>query len=200
MTVDDEGAFAAAVKVTVAEQVGLHGLLVNADAVTPVGSAVSMLNVTGDVVALAFNVAVAVSTLPAAPSVIVNVAGLAARVKSKKPDTTSVKVAVLVTTGEPPLAWIVITVEDAGAFAAAVNVTVAENVGLHGLFVNRAVTPDGRAVSMLNVTGEVVALALSVAVAVSIPPAAPSVIVNVDGLAASVKSKNPETTSVNVVV
>ncbi len=76
---DDEGAFAAAVKVTVAEQVGLHGLLVNADAVTPVGSAVSMLNVTGDVVALAFNVAVAVSTLPAAPSVIVNVAGLAAR-------------------------------------------------------------------------------------------------------------------------
>jgi hypothetical protein len=60
MTVDDAGAFAAAVKVTVAEHVGLHGLLVNADAVTPVGSAVRMLNVTGDVVALAFKVAVAV--------------------------------------------------------------------------------------------------------------------------------------------
>ncbi len=94
-----------------------------------------------------------------------------------------------------------ITVDDAGAVADAVKVTVALHVGLQGLFENaEAVTPDGRAVSMLNVTGEVVALALSVAVAVSTPPAAPSVIVNVDGLAASVKSKNPETTSVNVVV
>ncbi len=200
MTVDDEGAFAAAVKVTVAEQVGLHGLLVNADAVTPVGSAVSMLNVTGDVVALAFNVAVAVSTLPAAPSVIVNVAGLAARVKSKKPDTTSVKVAVLVTTGEPPLAWIVITVEDAGAFAAAVNVTVAEHVGLHGLFVNaEAVTPVGRAVVMLKVTGEVTPED-RVAVAVSTPPAPPSVMFRVLGEAASVKLNPAETTRVNVVV
>jgi hypothetical protein len=94
----------------------------------------------------------------------------------------------------------VISVDEAGAFAAAVKVTVAEHVGLHGLFVNRAVTPDGRAVSMLNVTGDVVALALSVAVAVSTPPAAPSVIVNVDGLAARVKSKKPETTRVKVAV
>ena len=93
------------------------------------------------------------------------------------------------------------TVDDAGAFAAAVRVTVALQVGLHGLFVNGdAVTPDGRVVRILNVTGEVVADALSVAAAVSTPPAAPSVIVRVDGLAASVKSKNPETTRVKVVV
>jgi len=95
----------------------------------------------------------------------------------------------------------VITVEDAGAVAEAVKVTVALQVGLHGLLENaEAVTPDGRAVSMLNVTGEVVALALSVAVAVSIPPAAPSVTDKVDGLAARVKSKKPETTKVNVAV
>jgi hypothetical protein len=94
ITVDDAGALAAAVKVTVALQVGLHGLFVNEEAVTPVGRTVRILNVTGDVVALAFNVAVAVSTPPAAPSVIDNDAGLAARVKSKKPDTTRVKVAV----------------------------------------------------------------------------------------------------------
>jgi hypothetical protein len=53
---------------------------------------------------------------------------------------------------------------------------------------------------MLNVTGEVVAEAFRVAVAVSTPPTAPSVIDNVDGLAARVKSKKPETTNVNVAV
>ena len=94
-----------------------------------------------------------------------------------------------------------ITVEDAGALAAAVKVTVALHVGLQGLFVNAdAVTPDGRAVRILKVTGVVVAPAAKVAVAVSTPPAAPSVIVKVAGLAASVKSKNPETTRVNVAV
>ena len=94
MRVEEAGAFAAAVKVTVAEHVGLHGLLLNAEVVTPVGSAVRILNVTGEVVALAFSVAVAVSTLPAAPSVIDRLAGLAARVKSKNPETTNVNVAV----------------------------------------------------------------------------------------------------------
>ena len=94
MMVEDAGAFAAAVRVTVAEQVGLHGLFVKADAVTPVGSVVTMLKVSGEVVADAFSVAVVVSIAPAAPSVMDNVAGLAANVKSKKPDTTSVKVAV----------------------------------------------------------------------------------------------------------
>ena len=94
MSVEEAGAFLAAVKVTVALHVGLHGLFVNADAVTPDGRVVSMEKVTGEVVALAFNVAVAVSTPPAAPSVIDNVAGLAASVKSKKPETTRVKVAV----------------------------------------------------------------------------------------------------------
>jgi len=82
------------VNVTVALHVGLQGLLANADAVTPLGRAVRILKVTGEVVALAFSVAVAVSTAPAAPSVMDRLAGLAARVKSKKPDTTSVNVAV----------------------------------------------------------------------------------------------------------
>ena len=95
----------------------------------------------------------------------------------------------------------VITVEEAGAVADAVKVTVALHVGLQGLFVKaEAVTPDGRAVRILNVTGAVVAPVARVAVAVSTPPAAPSVIDNVAGLAASVKSKKPETTRVNVAV
>ncbi len=93
MTVEDAGAVAEAVKVTVAEHVGLHGLLVKAEAVTPLGSAVRILNVTG-VVMPEVKVAVAVSTPPAAPSVIVSVVGEAARVKLKPDWTTSVKVAV----------------------------------------------------------------------------------------------------------
>ena len=99
------------------------------------------------------------------------------------------------------MAWIVITVVDARAVEAAVSVTVALHVGLQGLFVNaEAVTPLGSAVRILKVTGEVVALAFSVAVAVSTLPTAPSVMLRLAGLAASVKSKNPETTRVNVAV
>ena len=90
---EEAGAVADAVKVTVALHVGLQGLFVNADAVTPVGRAVRILNVTGEVVP-EVRVAVAVSTPPAAPSVIVRVAGLAARVKLKPAATTRVKVAV----------------------------------------------------------------------------------------------------------
>ena len=79
--------------------------------------------------------------------------------------------------------------------------TVAEHVGLHGLFVNaEAVTPDGRVVRILKVTGAVVAPVARVAVAVSTPPAPPGVMVNVDGDAVSVKSKKPETTRVKVAV
>ena len=94
INVDEAGAFFAAVRVMVAEQVGLQGLFENAEAVTPVGRAVRILKVTGEVLALAFSVAVAVSTLPVAPGVIVSVEGEAVRVKSKKPDTTRVNVAV----------------------------------------------------------------------------------------------------------
>jgi hypothetical protein len=104
MVVVEAGAFAAAVNVTVALQVGLQGLFENAEAVTPVGRAVNIVKVTGEVVADAFKVAVAVSILPAAPSVIDSVAGLAASVKSKNPDTTRVNVAVWVLTGVPPVA------------------------------------------------------------------------------------------------
>jgi hypothetical protein len=95
----------------------------------------------------------------------------------------------------------VITVDDAGAVAEAVRVTVAEHVGLHGLLEKaEAVTPVGRVVRMLKVTEAVVAPVASVAVAVSTPPATPSVIDSVDGLADRVKSKKPETTRVNVAV
>ena len=94
ITVVDCGAVAEAVNVTVAAHDGLHGLLVNAEAVTPLGRAVRILKVTGVVVAPVTSVAVAVSTLPAAPSVIDREAGLAASVKSKKPETTRVNVAV----------------------------------------------------------------------------------------------------------
>ena len=79
-------------KVTVALQVGLQGLFAKAEAVTPVGRAVRILKVTDAVVALALRVAVAVSTPPAAPSVIDRDPGLAASVKSKKPETTRVNV------------------------------------------------------------------------------------------------------------
>jgi hypothetical protein len=201
MTVVEEGALAAAVNVTVAEHVGLQGLLENDDGVTPVGRVVRMLKVTDAVVAPVESVAVAVSTPPAPPAVIDSVDGDAARVKSKKPDTTRVNVAVCVTAGVPPVAWIVMTVDDAGAVAEAVKVTVTEQVGLQGLLLNAdAVTPDGSVVTTLNVTGVVVAPMASVAVAVSTPPVAPSAIDSVDGLAASVKSKKPETINVNVAV
>ncbi len=93
MTVEEAGAVAEAVKVTVALHVGLQGLLENADAVTPVGRVVSMLNVTGEVVP-DVRVAVAVSRPPAAPSVIDSVDGLAARLKLNPAWTTSVNVAV----------------------------------------------------------------------------------------------------------
>jgi len=94
ITVVDARALEAAVKVTVAEHVGLHGLFENADAVTPVGSVVRILKVTGEVVAPVASVAVAVSTPPAPPGVMVRVEGEAANVKSKKPETARVKVAV----------------------------------------------------------------------------------------------------------
>src|SRR2546425_7653191 len=84
---------------SVAEHVGLQGLLVNTDAVTPDGSAVSMVKVTGAVVAPAVRVAVAISKEPAAASVIDNVAGLPAIVKKTPVCTTREKVAVRVTAG-----------------------------------------------------------------------------------------------------
>ncbi len=93
MTVEEAGAAAEAVKVTVALQVGLQGLFVKAEAVTPLGSAVVILKVTGDVMP-EVRVAVAVSTPPAAPSVIDSVDGLAARLKLNPACTTSVNVAV----------------------------------------------------------------------------------------------------------
>src|SRR5438132_1167409 len=99
-----------------------------------------MVNVTGVVVAPVARVAVAVSTPPAAPSVIDNVAGLTARVSTKQAQITKLKVVVLVM--PPPTAWIVTVVVEEGAVTDAVNVTVAEHVGLQLAGVNAlAVTP-----------------------------------------------------------
>src|SRR6266568_2089565 len=187
MVVVEPGAVATAVKVTVAEHVGVQVAGVNALAVTPVGSTVVMLKVTA-VVTPATRVAVAVSTPPAAPPTIVKVAGVAARLKLNAAGvTTRLKVAVRVT--PPPTAWIVIVVVEPGAVADAVKVTVAEHVGLQLAGVNAlAVTPVGRAVVMLKVTA-VVTPATRVAVAVSTPPAPPPTIVSVAGVAARLKSK-----------
>ncbi len=83
----------------------------------------------------------------------------------------------------------VITVEEAGALADAVKVTVALHVGLQLAGVNTlAVTPVGSAVRTLKVTG-VVEPAVRVAVAVSTPPAPPAVIGSVEGVAAKVNAK-----------
>ena len=87
----------------------------------------------------------------------------------------------------PPTAWIVITVEEDGAKAFAVRVTIALQFGLQLAGVNElAETPVGSAVTMLKVTG-VVMPAVSVAVAVSTPPAPPPVIARVAGVAARLK-------------
>ena len=101
----------------------------------------------------------------------------------------------------PPTAWIVNTVDEPGAVADAVKVTVALQDGLQLAGVNAlAVTPVGRAVVMLKVTA-VETPAVRVAVAVSTPPAAPPFIASVDGVAASVNA-NPagETVRVKVAV
>jgi hypothetical protein len=187
MTVDELGAVADAVRVTVALHDGLQLVGVKALAVTPVGRVVVMLKVTA-VVVPAVSVAVAVSTPPAPPPVIASVEGVTARLKLKPAAVTvSVKVAVLVT--PPPTACIVMTVEELGAVADAVRVTVAEQDGLQLAGVNTlAVTPDGRTVVMLKVTA-VDTPAVSVAVAVSTPPAAPPVIARVAGVAAKLKLK-----------
>src|SRR5713101_9918606 len=185
MVVVEPGAVADAVSVTVAEHVGLQLAGVNTLAETPVGSTVVMLKVTA-VVTPATRVAVAVSTPPAAPPVIDRVVGVAARLKSKPAGvTTRLKVAVRVT--PPPTAWMVIVVVEPGAVAAAVRVTVAEQVGLQLAGVNTlAVTPVGSTVVMLNVTA-VGTPATRVAEAVSTLPAAPPTIVRVAGVAARLK-------------
>src|SRR6266446_5027026 len=197
MTVEELGAVADAVRVTVAEQDGLQLAGVNALAVTPVGNAVVMLKVTA-VETPAVRVAVAVSTPPAPPLEIGRVEGVAARLKlNAAAVTVNVKVAVLVT--PPPTACIVRTVDELGAVADAVRVTVALQDGLQLAGVNAlAVTPVGNAVVMLKVTADGTP-AVSVAVAVSTPPAAPPVIARVDGVAARLKLK-PAAVTVSVKV
>src|SRR3989442_1358416 len=104
-----------------------------------------------------------------------------------EPQHTKMNVVVRV---KPPLtAWTVMTLEEAGAVAEAVRVTVAEHVGLQLAGVKAlAVTPFGSGVAMLNVT-RVVTPATSVAVTVSTPPGPPPVIDRVDGVAARLKSE-----------
>jgi hypothetical protein len=96
MVVVEAGAVADAVKVTVAEHVGLQLEGVNAPAETPLGRAVAMLKVTA-LGTPATKVADAVSTPPTEPPTIVKVAGAAARLKSNAAGvTTKLKVAVRV--------------------------------------------------------------------------------------------------------
>ncbi len=187
IVVVEPGAVADAVKVTVAEHVGLQLAGENALAETPVGNTVVILKVTA-VETPATRVAVAVSIPPAPPLRIVRDAGVAARLKSNAAGvTTRLNVAVRVT--PPPTAWIVMVVVEPGAVADAVKVTVAEHVGLQLAGVNTlAVTPVGSTVVMLKVTA-VVTPATRVAVTVSTPPAAPPTIVRVAGEAARLKSK-----------
>ena len=91
-----------AVKVTIAEHVGLQGLFVNADAVTPDGSVDNMVKMTGFVDApVITRVAVVVSTPPAAPATIVKVAGFVARLKLKAHGPRAVKAKVTELLAEP---------------------------------------------------------------------------------------------------
>jgi len=80
----EPGAVVDAVKITVAKHVGLQLAGVNPLAVTPVGNAVVMLNVTA-VETPETRVAEAVSTPPVAPPTIVRVEGVVARMKSNDP-------------------------------------------------------------------------------------------------------------------
>jgi len=109
-TVDELGAVADAPSVTVEVHGGLQLADTKARAVTPVGSAVVMLNVTG-VVTPATNVAMAASEPPPLPVTIVKVAGEATRLKSKVhwpwPWVVTVKVTELVA---EPLVPVTVTV------------------------------------------------------------------------------------------
>ena len=85
-------------------------------------------------------------------------------------------------------------VEDLEALDDAVSVTIELHVGLQlGELNALAVTPAGRAVRMLKVTGVVVP-DVSMAVAVSTPPIPPAVIVKVDGEALRLKSNGAPVT------
>jgi hypothetical protein len=96
MVVVELGAVADAVRVTVAEHVGVQLAGVNALAETPVGKTVVILKVTA-LETPATRVADAVSTPPTPPPVIDRVAGVAARLKSKPAAvTTRLNVAVRV--------------------------------------------------------------------------------------------------------
>src|SRR5205807_10149597 len=93
MTVEEAGAVAEAVKVTVALHVGLHGLLVKAEAVTPLGSAVRILKVTGEVVPDRKSVVEGKRVGVAARGIVIEV-GMAARLGLKHVETKRVKDAV----------------------------------------------------------------------------------------------------------
>jgi hypothetical protein len=94
ITVEELGAVADAVRVTVALHEGLQLAGVKAPAVTPVGNAVVILKVTAEGTP-AVRVAVAVSTPPVPPPVMARVDGVAARLKLKAAAVTvRVKVAV----------------------------------------------------------------------------------------------------------
>src|SRR5881409_1711076 len=122
MTVEELGALDDAVNVTIELHVGLQLSELNALAVTPLGKAVAMLKLTC-VVLPDVSAAVAVSTPPTPPGVIVRVDGEALRLTCVGDVTISVNVVVWVTAGEPLLARMVMTAVEEGALTAAVKVT-----------------------------------------------------------------------------
>jgi hypothetical protein len=138
-------------KETVTVHVGLHGLLVNV-AVTPVGS-VDVVNVTG-VVVPADSVAVIEDEGLDAPCTTVKLFGEGVDRLKLKAGVATVNDRVVEWLAPPPVPVMVIVDVPRVAADVAENDTVTVHVGLHGLFVNVAVTPLGKA-DVEKVTDEV---------------------------------------------
>ncbi len=149
-------AVAVAENVTVTVQVGLHWLFEKV-AVTP-GGRPGAENMRGVVVPPA-SVAVTDAEGLLLPRTTVRLRGEGEeRLKSKAAGGLTVNDTMVERFAPPPEALIVTVVVPRAAVAVAVNETVTVHVGLHGLFVNAAITPPGKP-DVENVTGVDVPLA-----------------------------------------
>jgi len=137
---------------TVTVHVGLHGLFVKV-AATPLGRPVAE-NVMGDVVPLT-SVAVIDDDGLDAPWTTVRLFGAGAESEKSKAGAATVNDRVVEWVVVPAAALIVTVTVPIVAVPVAENDTVTVQVGLHGLFVKVAVTPEGNA-DVENVTGVVV--------------------------------------------
>ena len=155
-------AVAVAENETVTLQVGLHGLFVNA-AVTPLGKP-GALNVTPVVVPLT-SVAVIDEAELVEPWTTERLLGDGVeRLKSNATGMLTVSDIGTVWVIPPPVTLIVTGVVPGGADAVAVKDTVTLQVGLQGLFVKVALTPEGREVATAEKVTAVVVPLTSVAV------------------------------------